>query len=376
MRRFTLASIALLLGLTCGLPNPSRGGDAHPPKSIAGFFEPPAKYSGDLGSYRSPLLFDDGRPVKSSEDWAHRRLEIRKAWLGAIGPWPALLDHPRLDRLERTEREGYAQQKVRVEVAKDQSMDGYLLIPEGKGPFPAMLVVFYEPETAVGDGKEKRDFGRQLARRGYAILSIGVDPRAFDPATRGLGLQPLSYLAYVAANAGRALANLPEVAEDRVGVMGHSYGGKWAMFAACLNDRFACGVWSDPGVAFDESRGNVNYWEPWYLGWEPGTSRKPGLPTESNPSTGPYRELVKKGHDLHELQCLMAPRPFLVSGGSEDFPARWRALNHPRAVNAMLGVSHRVAMTSRPEHSPNDTSNGQILEFLDYVLKSKGSSKP
>ena len=56
----------------------------------------------------------------------------------------------------------------------------------------------------------------------------------------------------------------------RIGVLGHSYGGKWAMFASCLFEKFACGVWSDPGIVFDESRPNVNYWEPWYLGWEPG----------------------------------------------------------------------------------------------------------
>ena len=41
----------------------------------------------------------------------------------------------------------------------------------------------------------------------------------------------------------------------------------------------------------------------------------------------------------------MAPRPFLVSGGSEDPPARWKALNHAVAVNKLLGHENRVAMT-------------------------------
>ena len=50
----------------------------------------------------------------------------------------------------------------------------------------------------------------------------------------------------------------------------------------------------------------------------------------------------------------MAPRPFLVSGGSEDPPERWRALNHAVAVNKLLGYEDRVAMTNRPGHDPTD----------------------
>jgi hypothetical protein len=64
----------------------------------------------------------------------------------------------------------------------------------------------------------------------------------------------------------------------------------------------------------------------------------------------------------------MAPRPFLVSGGSEDPPERWQALNHAVAVNRLLGHEGRVAMTNRPGHDPTETSNEQIDRFLEYVL--------
>jgi len=49
---------------------------------------------------------------------------------------------------------------------------------------------------------------------------------------------------------------------QRVGIVGRSFGGKWAMFASCLDDKFACAAHSDPGIVFDEKRPNVNYWEP------------------------------------------------------------------------------------------------------------------
>jgi hypothetical protein len=80
--------------------------------------------------------------------------------------------------------------------------------------------------------------------------------------------------------------------------------------------------------------------------------------------------LVETGHDLHELYALMAPRPFLVSGGSEDTPARWIALNHAVAVNKLLGHENQVGMTNRTDHAPTEESNTIIYLFLEHFLKS------
>ena len=184
-------------------------------------------------------------------------------------------------------------------------------------------------------------------------------------------MQPLSALAYVGANCFNALANLPEVDRRRIGVIGHSYGGKWALFAACLYDKFAAMVSSDPGIVFDEKRGNVNYWEPWYLGLQPGMKREAGIPSADNPRTGPYKRLYESGHDLIELHALMAPRPFLVSGGAEDRAERWQALNHAVAVNKFLGFENRVALTTREGHSPTPEAMEQMCAFFVYFLGSE-----
>jgi hypothetical protein len=140
------------------------------------------------------------------------------------------------------------------------------------------------------------------------------------------------------------------------------------MFASCLFEKFACAAWSDPGIVFD-TRPSVNYWEPWYLGWHPRPWRKRGVPTADNPARGLYPELLRAGRDLHELHALMAPRPFLVSGGSEDPPSRWEALNHSIVVNDLVGAKNRVAMTNRPGHSPNWQSNNIIYNFFENSLK-------
>jgi hypothetical protein len=141
------------------------------------------------------------------------------------------------------------------------------------------------------------------------------------------------------------------------------------MFASCLYEKFAAAVWSDGGVVFDERKPGVNYWEPWYLGLDPAKERKRGLVTPENGRTGAYRAMVERGRDLHELHALMAPRTFLVSGGSEDGPERWSALNHAVAVNRFLGYENRVAMTNRPKHGPTPESNAAAFAFLEHFLR-------
>ena len=154
------------------------------------------------------------------------------------------------------------------------------------------------------------------------------------------------------------------------------------MFASCLYEKFACAVWSDPGIVFDERdrrkenpSGSVNYWDLWYLGSELGTpvsSAGPGpfrkLPSTEQPRTGAYKALFESGHDLVELHALMAPRTFLVSGGTADLPERWLALNHAIAINRLLGYNDHVAMTTREIHSPTDAANQQVCRFFEWWL--------
>jgi dienelactone hydrolase len=345
--------------------------DPHPGwQRIAPFFNPPAEFAGQTGKFRSPLIFEDGTSVRSAADWPRRRTEILKTWHGLMGPWPPLIERPRVEYLATTHREQFTQHRVRIEISKGRTDDGYLLIPDGQGPFPAVLVPYYDPETSIGlTTNALRDFAYQLTRRGFVSLAIGSPGGdARKPDLGDARCQPLSYLAYVAANCWNLLAALPAVDSHRIGVVGHSYGGKWAMFASCLDDRFACAAWSDGGIVFDETRGNVNYWEPWYLGNDPLARHKPGLVSADNPRTGAYRVMVGQGRDLHELHALMAPRPFLVSGGAEDRPSQWIALNHTVAINRLLGFTNRVGLTSRAAHPPTEESNEQIYLFFEHFI--------
>jgi len=390
--RFQFGCVALVLSSLCVAASatespPSQQSDEHRATEIWSrlkpAFSPPPEFEQDFGNFRSPLKFADASAVKSAADWPRRRKEILDTWHRRLGPWPPLVERPQVNRLETVARDGYVQHHVHVQITADGKLaDGYLLVPDGKGPFPAVFVPFYEPQTSIGEGAKGRgthDYGLQLVRRGFVTLSIGTPGSVETPGldTRQLlvaaGIQqkrqPLTDLAYVAANCHTALAQMSEVDPARIGIIGLSYGGKWSMFASCLHDKFACAVWSDPGIVFNEKNANVNYWEPWYIGYEPGRQRKPGIPSPENPRTGLYKQLIDGGDDLVDLHALMAPRPVLVSGGTEDPPQNWRALNHLVAVNELLGHKHRVAMTARSTHVPTPEALELELLFQEYWLK-------
>ncbi|MCA9127803.1 MAG: sulfatase-like hydrolase/transferase [Planctomycetales bacterium] len=368
-----------------------------PPSSLVEFFHSPTSVT-RTSIPPSLLHLSNGMHVDSPEQWSRKREEILAYWHSVMGQWPALIETPRFESVDIVRRESVTQRQLRIELGIGHEMvDAFLLVPDGDGPFPAVVVPYYDAQTGAGLGMENRDFGWQLAKRGFVTLSIGKPNSTVDfndhhqAGHRGqyygsegavISVQPLSALAYAAANAHTFLAQRPEVYPDRIGIVGHSFGGKWSMFAACLYDKFDCAVWSDPGIVWDERDrrkqnpgGSVNYWDEWYLGFDLGkrvdvNSPQPfrRLPSEGQARTGAYKTLVENGHDLTELHALMAPRPFLVSGGTADMPERWTDLQQAIAINQLLGYEHRVAMTNRETHAPTEESNEQIYRFFEWWL--------
>lgn len=263
-----------------------------PGEMLAPYFNPPAAFRDGLGSYRSPLIRPgEGGKIDTAAEWLKRREELRSEWEALLGPWPPLIEQPAVEFLSSQPQDGYIQHWVRFKWLPDQATEGWLLVPDQDGPYPAVLTVYYEPDTAIGQGAPHRDFALQLVKRGFVCLSIGTTEATqaktyglYYPTLENSQAQSLSMLAYAAANAWYVLASLPEVDAERIGIVGHSFGGKWAMFASCLFGKFACAAWSDAGIVFDEGRPNVNYWEPWYLGYHPPPWRERGIITEDNPA--------------------------------------------------------------------------------------------
>lgn len=361
MNRVTYMAIAAIAAISMSACSHTVASRTELWAELEPYFETPAEWQGDMGDWKSPLVTENGDSIRSIEEWQKQRSAIRRKWDESMGQWPEMIYQP-LERLDSVVIEGgITRYRVRLQWTPNEQTEGYLLIPKTKKALPAVITVFYEPETAVGlGGKPYRDFAIQLAKRGFVTLSLGTTETSRSqtyairyPAKGKESVEPLSMLAYAAANAYEALAMEPMVDEQRIGIVGHSYGGKWAMAASCLYEKFACAAWSDPGIVFAEDKGGmVNYWEPWYLG-----------------ALGTYERMKASGDDLHQWHALMAPRPFLVSGGYSDEPSQWRVLNHTIQVNKLLGYEHRVGMTNRKEHDPNAESNRIIYLFFEYFLK-------
>ena len=162
-------------GLAGGIVSaPSFLARPHVISKVDPYFTPPAEWRGKFGEYRSLLIFNDGSKVETLADWVRRRAEIREDWMRLMGQWPKLITEPKVAVLEKKRRENFRQLKVRFIWTPVESTTGYLLIPDSKGKRPAVVTVYYEPESAAGlRGNPFRDYALQLVRRGFVALSIG-----------------------------------------------------------------------------------------------------------------------------------------------------------------------------------------------------------
>ena len=122
------------------------------------------------------------------------------------------------------------------------TLAGTLMVPEGAGPHPAALLVSgagAQDRNAVLSGHERFVvLGDHLARRGIAVLRL--DDRGVGGSEGDLLQTRLDDLAEDASRALDWLARQPEIAADRVGLVGGSEGGLTSILTA---DR-------RPGTAF------------------------------------------------------------------------------------------------------------------------------
>lgn len=130
----------------------------------------------------------------------------------------------------------------------DTGLAGLLALPDGEGPFPALLLVHgsgpNDMDATVGFNKPFRDLAWGLADRGVATLRYDKrsHARPGDLAALGPALTVQEEVVTDAVAGLRLLQQRPEVDADRVFVAGHSLGGQ-------LAPRIAAGHGDLAGVA-------------------------------------------------------------------------------------------------------------------------------
>ena len=128
------------------------------------------------------------------------------------------------------------------------SLSGTLVLPDGKGPFPAVII------THGGTPNERagyRSWALQFARRGIAALIY--DKRGAGKSGGETRSASMEDLAADAVAGVELLRNIPEINRSKIGVAGHSQGGWIAPLASTMSRHVAFVIASAPsGVSPDK----------------------------------------------------------------------------------------------------------------------------
>jgi (4-O-methyl)-D-glucuronate---lignin esterase len=334
----------------------------------AAFAQGPASTNYDeskVGTYTlpDPLVFNDGKPVRTPREWTERRrgeiLELFKAEVFGRNPKPP--GSVRFDVIE-SDRHALAGKAIRKQVSiyfssskEGPKEDLLIYIPAAaKKPPPVILSLNFSGNQAViadpavklpvlwdrkthesrqatedSRGSDKGFDVEKVLARGYALATIyyqQIEPdfkgehetgirRAFLPAGE-TAVAPdawgaIGAWAYGLSRALDYLEKDKDVDAKRVAVMGHSRLGKTALWAGALDTRFAMVLSSCSGEG-GASLARRNY----------------GETTRNLVDVFPYwfctnfqkyaDDSSKLPVDAHELIALSAPRPVYVTAAEDD----------------------------------------------------------
>lgn len=319
----------------------------------------------DPESSLTPLLqHANHREIRSQSAWRKQRAAIRKAWLEFLGPLPAKKPPLKTEILNTESLPDFTRQQVRYQIEPGLFTDGYLLTPiSAKGNLPAVIV--FHPTTPLHakgvaglapEYDEEKWQGVQLVQRGYIVWCprnyINTDGADWaGNAKRVLAAHSnwtgMTRMVWDAIRAVDFVQSLPNVDRKRIGVLGHSLGGKQALYAAAFDERIKAAVSSEGGIGLKFS----NWDAIWYLG---PRIREPDFALEN-----------------HQVLALVAPRAFLLLGGeSADGERSEEFIRAAGPVYELLGASDRLRWFNHREgHRYSPAARAVAEEFLDRELK-------
>lgn len=220
--------------------------------------------------------------------------------------------------LERIDRDGYEQLKVEYTVEAGDRIAAYLLLPKGASePGPAVICHHQhagnfelgKSEVVGLAGDPDQAIGPELARQGIVVLApdaIGFEERNwserpgraqyFELTTRLVKGETLLAKALADVSVGLDyLCTMSAVDKDRMGFIGHSYGGRMAIWSAAIDARIKASV---------SNCGCINYQD------------------SMNRDIGIQAEFCVPGimdvADIEEIIRLISPRALYVSATDND----------------------------------------------------------
>ena len=250
------------------------------------------------------------------------------------------------------EEQGYS--RIRISYPDDEGKDipAFLLLPKGQGPFPAVLAHHqHHGERHLGKseicglvGNPLQAFGPALALNGIAVLA--PDSICFEDRRKNMRgtkpdlgdhdvMQHFNELCYrilagdtlmrkVLDDAARGLSVLQEhplIDKNRLGTVGHSYGGNTVLFHAALDERLSFSCSSGAACTYAHKMANNT-----------GIEMAEVIPGFINQ------------YDIQDLVKCIAPRALLLISGTQDKYSQDadRIEKDTQDTYASLGATHQL----------------------------------
>ena len=308
--------------------------------------------------------------------------------------------------LGEEQRDGYKAQKIAFNINAYSRITAYLLIPDGKGPFPTvnalhdhgahlfigkekMIRPFFTPEEQDAPAKQalcqeilddadawarqlydNQYVGDYLAKHGYVVFAAdapmwgergrkeGVDRNKYDLIAGNmmmLGRDLSAFMTYDDIASTEFLASLPMVDAKRIGCVGCSMGAYRSWMLSALSDRIKTGA----SIC-------------WMITTDAQLTRRFGR--KENGGFANCIPALRQYLDYPHIASLACPKPMLFISGTKDklfpVPGVKDAFTEMHKVWKSQGVDNLLdtELWEIP-HSCGLKAQEKMLEFLDKNLK-------
>ncbi|MEU4163430.1 dienelactone hydrolase family protein [Actinoplanes sp. NPDC026670] len=242
----------------------------------------------------------------------------RMSLLGFLGPVPTKADLA-VECLERVDCGRYVREKIRYSVGPGEFVSAFVCVPHDlTGPAPTVFCHHQhasrfdlgKSEVVGLAGDPDQAYAHELAERGFVTIApdaIGFEERNWSPdgasnvtwfesSTRLVrGRTMLAACLHEISAALDYLTSRPEVDATRIGFLGHSYGGRMALWAPAYDSRITASVSNCGCIPFRHSYSH---------------------------DTGIHAEFVVPGfaasHDLEDVIACFDRTALLISAGTAD----------------------------------------------------------
>lgn len=330
----------------------------------------------------------------SIRDFGKWRQEARQVLLDCMQPAPPVTPFEG-KKIDKESRNGYTAEKIEFNVSAYSRVPAYLLVPDGKGPFPAVLLLHdHGAHFSIGKEKMVRPFGVEesvladaddwaercydkqyvgdyLASKGYVVLSVDAlfwgergrkegirydSQQALAANMLQMGMSWGALIAWDDIRSAEFLAGLPMVDKDRVGVMGFSMGAHRAWMTSAATDVVKAGA---------------------AVCWMNTTDSLMTLTNNQNKGGSAYSMIIpgiRNQLDYPHVASIACPKPMLFINGLRDklFPVD--------GVKSAFSTLHEVWKSQSAEqqlvtkfydlpHFCSKEIQADILEFFNKNLK-------